>query len=535
MAVVVAGVILPIALAGLWIAKSARRSGEEELRTRALQSLTDVARAIGDRWVDQRSALLQLGEHGAKPSVIARAPDSTPLNPSIARDWEALDGVADEVALVDPSGKTHWSLRRRDTGSLPTVRVRVPIFDSRTGINLGWLDARLRLAAVLPSGFLWSGIGGSIPAVFEPGSGTSMLPTPMPSVLLERGSFQWGGEQWLVARRTLTEPPLQLVLAAPTGPFVAPFASAARQAGLALAAAFLVSLVLAMWLTRRLTKPLLQLSTAAGAVAGGELEQRVEEDGPSELRRLARAFNAMTDSLRRTLAELSHRDALVVAGEFAASLAHEVRNPLTSMRLDLERARERLADTRRADGLLSQALQQIDRLDAVVSSALRIARSGQLKLESIDLSEPLASAVHAAQPAFDRRGACLVSQLPPLGDMRIDGNSAALEQLFLNVLLNAAESLPAGGRAEVTVEAQRDSWVVRVRDEGVGIPAEQLSRVLEPFFTTKETGTGLGLTVARRTAEAHGGRISLQSAVGVGTTVEIQLPFRRSIRLRHVS
>src|SRR5207249_1088607 len=128
---------------------------------------------------------------------------------------------------------------------------------------------------------------------------------------------------------------------------------------------------------------------------------------------LARAFNAMTESLRRTLDRLSQREALAAVGEFAAYLAHEVRNPLTAMRLDLERARERLADTAAADVLLGRALDQIDRLDSAVSGSLRIARSGRLALAPLDLREPLAAAIHAAQPAFTARGAELLHLAPP--------------------------------------------------------------------------------------------------------------------------
>jgi signal transduction histidine kinase len=522
LAVVVAGVILPVALAGFWISRSVQRSGEEELRVRAEQSLTDVAKAIGVRWVDARSALLRLAET-----------EFTGQNGDAV--WSALDGTADAITITDIQEKTRRSLDRRSPGNFATVGVRVPVYDPHASNQLGWISARLRLVSMLPSGFWWSGIAGSIPAVFEPGSNNSLIAIPMPASLLAGDAFDWSGQRWIVSRRSLNEPPLDLIVATPTGAFVAPFANAGRQAILALGVAFIVSLFLATWLTRRITKPLIRLSSAAGAVAEGELEQRVVEDGPAEIQRLARAFNAMTESLRVTLAELSHRDALMAVGEFAASLAHEVRNPLTSMRLDLERARERLSDPRRAEPLVSQALQQIDRLDAVVSSALRIARSGQLELQQLDLREPLSAAVHAAQPAFDRRQARLEYRAHGSDASCVEGNAAALQQLFLNLLLNAAESLSAGGKAEVVVQELADSMVISVRDEGVGIPAEQLTRILEPFFTTKEGGTGLGLTVARRTAEAHGGRITIHSIVGKGTSVEVHLPFRRSIPLRNVS
>jgi signal transduction histidine kinase len=537
--VVVGGVILPIGIAGLWLARGTRHSGEALLRSRAEGSLADAAKAIGYRWVDERSALLGLAEN---PAVISGLSDGHDLRASggakalaaLDQAWTALDGVADAVTFRDSSGVARGQLDRQPTANYVGLRVRLPIYAAHSATQVGSLEARLRLVALLPPGFWWAGIGGSVPALFEPGSSTSLLPVPMRAQLLDADAFEWSGEQWVVTRRSIDEPRMQLVLAAPTGAFVKPFAAAARQGSIALAIAFVFALILATLLTRRITHPLLRLSEASEAVARGEMERRVATDGPPEIRRLARAFNAMTESLRNTLAQLSHREALAAVGEFAASLAHEVRNPLTSVRLDLERARERLGDTARADALMGQALHQIDRLESVVSGSLRIARSGQLKLEPLDLRRPLDAAVHAAQPAFDSRHATLVRAPELTEPVCINGNPGALEQAFLNLLINAAESLASGKCAEIGVMHTPDAIVVRIRDEGAGIPPDQLSRVLDPFFTTKESGTGLGLPVARRVVEAHGGSLLIDSIVGVGTTVEVRLP-RKSIRDRNGS
>jgi signal transduction histidine kinase len=106
----------------------------------------------------------------------------------------------------------------------------------------------------------------------------------------------------------------------------------------------------------------------------------------------------------------------------------------------------------------------------------------------------------------------------------VAGDSAALEQLFLNILLNAAQALDDGGAAALEVEPADGQISVRIRDDGQGIPAEALDRVFEAFYSTREGGTGLGLPIARRIAQAHGGQLRIRAAVGTGTEVEITLP-----------
>jgi signal transduction histidine kinase len=231
----------------------------------------------------------------------------------------------------------------------------------------------------------------------------------------------------------------------------------------------------------------------------------------------------MTQSLTHTLGRLSQREALAAVGEFSAALAHEVRNPLTSVRLDLERARERI-DDHGANDLLGRALEQIDRLDATVGGSLRMARSGSLEFSSVDLRRVIEQAMRAARPAFEIRGAVLEDWMPPAETLTVRGNAAALEQLLLNLLLNSAEASEMATQTRIAVRSDGVSVQITVSDHGRGITRDRLERVFEPFFSTKENGTGLGLPVARRIARAHGGELSVDSAVGVGTSVVVTIP-----------
>jgi signal transduction histidine kinase len=231
----------------------------------------------------------------------------------------------------------------------------------------------------------------------------------------------------------------------------------------------------------------------------------------------------MTESLRGTLRELADRQALAAVGEFAASLSHEVRNALTSIRLDLQVSGEHLPDEAAVKEPHQRALDEIGRLNETVTGALELARSGHLKQVPIDLWAPLNAAVHAAGPEFAERGARL--DVPQAGaPITVAGDPAALEQLFLNILLNAAQALDEGAGAAVMVEAGDEQVSIRIRDEGPGIPVEALDRVFEVFYSTREGGTGLGLPIARRIAQAHGGHLRVRTQAGSGTEVEITLP-----------
>jgi signal transduction histidine kinase len=209
-------------------------------------------------------------------------------------------------------------------------------------------------------------------------------------------------------------------------------------------------------------------------------------------------------------------------GEFAASLAHEVRNPLTAVKIDLQSLQERLADDDALTAPLRRALEEIDRLDATVGDALSVVRRGDDE-RVLNVWQPIRAAAHSATPAFVKAGAIL-EMTGEDDDLPVRGDAAGLEQLFLNLLLNAAEALPPGGRAAIGARHERGSVLVRVEDNGPGIPQEARERIFEPLFSTKETGTGLGLTISRRIVEAHRGDLSVDDIEGGGTRVEIRLP-----------
>jgi signal transduction histidine kinase len=201
-----------------------------------------------------------------------------------------------------------------------------------------------------------------------------------------------------------------------------------------------------------------------------------------------------------------------------------VRNPLTSVRVDLQRVEEKLPEESDARDLLGRALGEIERVDRSVTGALRVARSGKIALEPVDLRKPLDAALHTAEPEFTSHGAQLEHWAVGEKPITVKGDAAALEQLFLNLLLNAAQALEKGGSASVTVESASRDVLISIRDSGGGIAPKNFEKVFEPFYSTRPDGTGLGLAISRQIARAHGGEICVESTPGTGTTMMLRLP-----------
>jgi signal transduction histidine kinase len=525
--VVLLGVLIPLALVGAWLAHSGQRSAEQMLREQLESALAEAATDIGHRWIDMRARLLDLGDHPAVVSALRAGHDplDTSAPPELREMWSSLHEIAEAIEFTGLDGASIARLGSDNgaaliAGGFGSTQVRLPLFDP-TGERVGSMDVQVRLAALLPPAYLSVGLD-RISAVLNE-AGAPLGPLNMDPALLLRPGFLWAGEDWMAAHRRIPEPALVLTLAAPTAPASLPFADAARRGLWSLLLVSGCGFLLAFLLTGRITIPLERLADAADSVARGDLDRRVDEHGPDEIHRLGVAFNTMTRSLQRTLRRISQQEAASAVGNFAASLAHEVRNPLSAVRLDLERAREAVNGDGRVSTLLDRALQQIDRLDATVSGSLRIARSGNVPMTSLDVRDPISAAVAAARPEFTARGARLEESVP-LDPLVVHGNSAALEQLLLNLLLNAAAALPAQGSASLEARLLGDAVEITVRDDGRGIGRDELAQVFDPFYTTREDGTGLGLTIVRRIADAHAAELCIESEPELGTTIRLSMP-----------
>jgi signal transduction histidine kinase len=530
------GSVVPLGLVGWWLTTSTRRSGEELLQVRLEATLSGVVHTIGFNWVDLRSDLLALTEIDELRAALGTGRDVFPAGDTgglqkFEAAWTRVEEAVDAVVFYDLAGDFRGrypsedasSASRRGLSSGSVFPRRMDVYGRGSEGRVGTMEVRLRTASLLPSDLVLPGLAGSVLALFDASGTFPLLPLSIDPDLFAQDRFTWAEETWLTVRDTLYEPPLQVVLAAPLGALGQPFETAAQRGLMALLVVLAGAVLLVTLATRRITRPLGELADGADTVARGNLDVMVAEQGPDEVRRVAGAFNTMTENLRRTLQELSQRESLAAVGEFAASLAHEVRNPLTAISLDLKRAQKHV-DGGIAKELLDEALREVKRLDASVTDALRLARSGLLSPVRLDLRQPLQAALRAAEPAFQEGGGALQPLALPEEPVWVKGEPGALEQLFLNLLLNSAQALGPGGQAGIDIAQDARFVRISIWDTGKGIPAEEMDRIFEPFFSTSSEGTGLGLPIAQRIARAHGGELRLESTPGRGTTARVTLP-----------
>jgi len=229
------------------------------------------------------------------------------------------------------------------------------------------------------------------------------------------------------------------------------------------------------------------------------------------------------ESLEKIGSQLQVSERLAALGRVTAGVAHEVKNPLNSMRVWLEVLKANLppdAETQQASKMLDS---EIDRLDRVVKTFLEFSRPVELEREEVSLPELLESVLAAAQPSITRAGVQLSKEIPTsFPPMELDRR--LIEQAVLNLVLNASQSMTAGGRLTVALRRLSDTAEISIADTGPGITPENRAKIFQLFFTTRKGGTGIGLANAFRFVQLHNGSIEFDTEVGRGTTFRIELP-----------
>ena len=296
-----------------------------------------------------------------------------------------------------------------------------------------------------------------------------------------------------------------------------------RQAGTAsviVLAAFLASVLI----VGRLLAPIERLRLELSRLDPGEGHPRFDQRTLGDVERISRFFSTLGESLiaGRRRAQAGDGSQAEAIGRVASAAAHQMRTPLNTMVMHLAMLREEVdgAGRERIDILEGE----IRRLDNVVKGFLRLSRAGDGAFESIPpatvLREVLVRVGPRAQAAGVRLESAIGEALP-----RVQGNAELLGEALLNLLSNAFDATPAGGRVVLTARRVGTGGLeVVVEDSGGGIPAEALPRVFDPYFTTKKHGTGIGLPLVKRIAELHGGDVSVASGEGGGTRVTLSFP-----------
>jgi len=217
--------------------------------------------------------------------------------------------------------------------------------------------------------------------------------------------------------------------------------------------------------------------------------------------------------------EMQKRKQLAAVGELSAWIAHELRNPLASLKSSIEMLREEKEPSRYSFQLMDIAVKEMDRLNAIITDFLIYARPKPLKKQTFDLAEVLRELSIVFSYRKDIR---IINSIRD--KLTITGDPDQLKQVFLNLLLNAVEAMPGGGEIYLEAENHRDGLEIRIRDSGMGISVENIDKVFYPYFSTKNEGTGLGLAIAYRIIEKHQGSLQAESPPEGGAVFTVTLP-----------
>ncbi|MGK7313196.1 MAG: ATP-binding protein [Candidatus Longimicrobiales bacterium M2_2A_002] len=289
-----------------------------------------------------------------------------------------------------------------------------------------------------------------------------------------------------------------------------------------------LSLALSVLVGRALAEPIGELRRAAAAVGRGQLRARLPEQRADEFGELFASFNRMTRQLRRARAQEIRTARILAWGEMARQVAHEIKNPLTPIKLSVQHIRRAHRDRREdfepiLESNVEQILEEIDRLTEIAKAFSRYGAPEEATgaMEPVDVAA-IARDVMTLYRAPDRS---VAYRLVVKGRDTIAGaRSPEVREVMINLLENARAAVSEGGEVEVRVEDLGPGVRLAVRDDGEGIGEEQLPRIFEPHFSTRSSGTGLGLAIVRRLVESWGGAVGAESEPGEGTVVWLTIP-----------
>jgi len=300
--------------------------------------------------------------------------------------------------------------------------------------------------------------------------------------------------------------------------------------------ALLICIAVIVVLAASIRRPMLELQEKIARVRLGDMEASVSfANRKDEIGDLGRDFNDMVAQLKSSREEIqrlhqtqmSRAEHFATLGELAAGLAHEIRNPLAGIAGVIEIVSRDLPPSSPARSVIKDAKEEAIQINRILTDLLDTARPKPPQFRVSDISATAEHAVmFARQQAITKR---IMIELEVTGTIPlVDHDPNQINQVLLNLLLNAIQSMEHPGTIRVLLENDEDAVLITVADEGKGIPAENLPNIFRPFFTTKGHGTGLGLSLARRIVEAHSGEIAVNSEVGKGSRFAIRLPVARA-------
>ncbi len=293
----------------------------------------------------------------------------------------------------------------------------------------------------------------------------------------------------------------------------------------------LLAILLSSWAAARVTRPVEQLALAAQEVAAGNWNARVEVTGDDEIGQLADSFNRMTTELLSQKERLIQSERVAAWRELARRLAHELKNPLFPLQLTVEnllRAREQSPE--QFDEVFREGsrtlLGEISNLKAIIGRFSEFSKMPQPQWQKVQINDVVRGVAQLFQAQLQAPGRAAIACRLELDDQleSIAADPELLHRALSNLVLNAMDAMPNGGTLTLRTRAADGKVAIEVADTGSGLTREECERIFTPYYTSKQHGTGLGLAIVQSVVSDHGGRISVHSEPGTGTTFVIELP-----------
>lgn len=529
-------VVVPVALRSL----SALLDQQLQARLNQLMVAADAETARLEADVQRRMDELA---SSAALEAVAREAAEVPAPPEVTRAaMELMEPRGlDVLALVDDEGRTlssgHLPARLGEPGDPLFAVTRTPTAVQPVLVDVSSASGLTQAPAIVTARAIDYGerrvwaiggvrVGEAHAAALARLTGASVEITSVGSPVAAVGDERAG----VLRRRTLGE------VAQVTFRFSrADFFATRRQVLRGFLALALIGLLLSVALgfvvSARVSRPVDALTGAARQIASGAPGVLVETRGATgELRALIDTFNRMTVDLKAATDRLVASERVAAWQEVARRLAHEVKNPLTPIRMSLETLR---AATQRGplderfrvlfDESSRVVLEEVDRLKRIVDEFSHFARLPRPTLAELDLGATIAPLMALYSPHDGLRYDVRLAS-----GVRARADKDQLAQVLVNLVKNAEEAMPEGGLVTVRVRAAETGAILEVEDEGPGVPAELKDRLFEPYVTTKPQGSGLGLAIASRIAREHGGELSVHDAPRRGAVFRLTLPSPRS-------
>ncbi len=317
-----------------------------------------------------------------------------------------------------------------------------------------------------------------------------------------------------------------------------------------------ICLIVAFILIHLIERPVKELVLGTKRVSGGDLDHFISVTTSDEMGHLASSFNRMTGDLQKareeiqegirnlelkveertqelksTQSQLLHSEKLAAVGKLAATVAHEINNPLTGVYTYIKLMEKKIGqgqtgpqDFEKYKGFLETMRREVERTTAIVQNLLDFTRPKEPVRKQLDLLKIVDESLSLIRNKMNLNNVEVVNRMEPLPDILAD--PAHMKQVFINLMINACEAMENGGTLTISGKHNVDenTVTVGVRDTGTGIETENLARIFDPFFTTKEKGTGLGLSVVNGIVTRHNGKVVIDSNPGNGTNILITLP-----------